>query len=685
MLGFAGIGAFVFPLVAPDRIGRGIVCLLLVAFATLCLVLLRRGFIRLSAKILAFSILGGIAFGGIFNGGIEAPVLASALTLISFSTLVFGLRSGLAYAAACALLFGLFILYVEPIAPPEELRAMVIVVLALVNAVLLWETTRILRGSAEEAHAEAERRAQTEAALRESEARFRRMADNAPDVIFRYRLENLPGRCDYINSTIKRILGYRPEEFYADPELAGKVIHPDDRPLFHTLFEEGQLPDGAVVMRWIARDGRIVTTEQRIVPVHDASGHLVAIEGIARDVTGVRAEAERLRVIEKQLYQAQKVDGIGTLASGIAHDFNNILTGILGYNELATVSLPPKTPAHSHLEEVRKAGLRARDLVAQILRFSRRNETRRSALDLAAAVADTLRFLRSTTPATIKFESRLKPGIIEADETQIHQVVLNLCTNAVQAMADRAGTLSVSVEAVTVDQALANATKPRLVAGPHLCLSVKDTGRGMDEATASRVFEAFFTTKNIGESTGLGLAVVLGIVTNHNGGISLETAPEAGTTFQVFLPVQTAKAPSLPAPAPQSQRGGGEKVLIIDDEQSVGMFSALRLEQLGHRVLIFSDPHLALAELKARHSDIDVVVTDLTMPGLTGFDLLDELKALAPNLPSVLVTGNRNAIPPAKLTAMKYVVVLEKPFTGDELALAVRKTLDLSRATHTPA
>jgi PAS domain S-box-containing protein len=682
VLCFTIIGSVIFPwFIDPGNINRPIVCLFLAAFAAMCLWLVRKNLVDLAAKIQALSLFGAISLGGFINGGIEAPVIASSITLVSFCTLVFGLRGGLACATACFVLFAVLLACVEPKTPPGALRAITTAFITLANALLLWETTRILKGSAEDARKEAARRAQTESALRESEERFRRLADNAPDVIFRYRFESLPARCDYINGAIERILGYRPEEFYADSDLPRKVIHPDDQALFRPMFEAGQMPSSASAIRWIARDGAIILTEQRFVPVHDADGRLIAIEGIARDVTAARAESERLRALEKQLYHAQKVDGIGTLAGGIAHDFNNILTGILGYNELAAISLPPTSAAQAYLEEVRKASLRARDLVSQILSFSRRNESRRVSINLSEAVGDALRFMRSTTPTTIKFETQLKPGYVFADPTQIHQVVLNLCTNAVQAMADRPGTLSVSVETVTIDRAQANTTKPRLVPGQHLCLTVRDTGPGMDEATARRIFEAYFTTKEVGEGTGLGLAVVLGVVTAHHGGISLKTAPEAGATFSVFLPIQTDRPPTQPPFPSAPRRGGRETILVVDDEEAVGTFSALRLRQLGYVVVVFSDPHLALAELRAKPGQIDAIITDLTMPGLTGLELLWEMQSFAPEIPGVLITGNVNAAPASQITELQRIAIVEKPFSGDELSIALRKVLDTHRPT----
>jgi PAS domain S-box-containing protein len=503
-------------------------------------------------------------------------------------------------------------------------------------------------------------RMRAEFSLRESEERFRRLAENAPDVIFRYRVDIMPGRCEFISGAVERLSGYRSAEFYARPLLAVKIVHPEDRHIVRAVIERRELPRDAAEIRWIAKDGRVIVTEQRFVPIHDAAGRLMAVEGIARDITdrkrteeqvallsraiaespvgvditdsvgrlafvsdplcamsgysreellgrpldilhsplnasGVRdqmreklrqgfnwqgellcrrktgedylvratmsplrdaqgrmrhciavkeditewkREQEGRRLLEAQLFQAQKMESIGTLAGGIAHDFNNILTGILGFTEIAAMSLNPADPGRSALDEVRKAGLRARDLVAQILTFSRQREVRQVPLDLGRAVAEALKFLRASAPANIRIERNLAAGTISADPTQLHQIVLNLCTNALHAMRGGPGTLSVAVEPVAVDEALA-ATMPKIVPGDYLCLRVTDTGHGMDEETLRRVFDPFFTTKQPGEGTGLGLAVVQGIVSVHGGGITVESQPGLGSTFRVFFPPST--------------------------------------------------------------------------------------------------------------------------------------------------
>jgi len=395
-----------------------------------------------------------------------------------------------------------------------------------------------------------------ERSLRESEDRFRRLTENAPDVIFRFRFEPVPGY-DYISPAIDRLFGYKPEEFYADPRLAGKLTHPDDRAKIQSIAHTRRVPEGIQEIKWLTRDGRTVVTEQRFVAIRDEQGQVVAVEGIARDITAVRKEQEQRRVLEAQLHQSQKMESIGVLAGGIAHDFNNILTGILGFAEIGQHSLRDSQALGECLAEIRKAGLRARDLVAQILTFSRQRDSVQAPVELSRLVGDALKFLRASTPATIKIEKHLAAGRVRADPTQIHQVVLNLATNAIHAMRDGAGTLTVNVAQVEVDVALA-AGLPNVAPGPFMRLSVRDTGHGMDEATASRIFDPFFTTKPTGEGTGLGLAVVQGIVRAHQGGITVESTVGQGTTFCVYLPVCAVSAGTRRRAPDGAVRGGDD-------------------------------------------------------------------------------------------------------------------------------
>ncbi len=528
-----------------------------------------------------------------------------------------------------------------------------------------------IRRSVAEAREHRER-LMAQSSLRESEERFRRLADNAPDVIFRYRFQPEPGY-DYISPAVERIGGFKPEEFYADPLLAGKLTHPDDRAKVQRILAEREPPPGIHEIRWISRDGRTIVTEQRFVAIKDEAGRTIAVEGIARDITQVRKEQERRRALEAQLNQAQKMESIGVLAGGIAHDFNNILTGILGFSEIGRISARDAQAVAECFDEIRKAGLRARDLVAQILTFSRQSDAEQVSVELSRIVADAVKFLRASTPATIKIERRLAAGTVRADPTQLHQVVLNLATNAIHAMRDQPGTLTIAVEPAEVDAALA-AQMPNVELGSFMRLSVGDTGHGMDAATLSRIFDPFFTTKPIGEGTGLGLAVVQGIVRAHRGGITVTSGLERGTTFCVYLPVCVATTPDAAA-APPVLPGDGEHILVVDDEVSVGRFAGVRLEQLHYRVSVFNDPLRALAAVRAAPHVYAAIIADFAMPGLTGVDLVRQAREIRPGLPAVVVTGNRAAIAPGQLTATAGLALLDKPFTGDDLVRALQSVL----------
>jgi PAS domain S-box-containing protein len=516
-------------------------------------------------------------------------------------------------------------------------------------------------------------RIRAEASLRESEARFRRLAENAPDVIFRYRLDREAVHCEFINAAVQRFVGYRPEEFYADSGLPLRIIDPRDRPILEALVEKRLIPEAATELRWLARDGRTVVTDQRFVPIYGSDGRLLACEGIARDITAMRQESERRRMLETQLFQAQKMESIGTLAGGIAHDFNNILTGILGFAELAELALEPDHGANASLSEIRRAGLRAKDLVAQILTFSRQREVQRVALDLGRSVTEAVKFLRASTPATVRIERRVQPGVVLADPTQVHQVILNLSTNAVHAMRNRPGTLSLGVAPAQVDADLA-ATMAKFAPGAYVCLTVSDTGHGMDEATMARIFDPFFTTKQPGEGTGLGLPVVQGIVHALGGGISVESRPGQGTTFRVYFPAAVEGEAATP-PRPAVVPGRGEHIIVIDDEASLGVFTGVRLEQHNYHVLVYDDPRLALAMVRANPRRFSAMVTDLTMPGMTGVDLIRQIRAAGIHLPAVIITGRQSDLSGEWLAETRDVAVLPKPFAGEDLARAVRSVL----------
>jgi len=516
-------------------------------------------------------------------------------------------------------------------------------------------------------------RMQAEALLRESEERFRRLSENAPDVIFRYALKPSQ-RYEYISPAIERMSGYAPADFYADPQLGRKLIHPDDREILMDVLAGGPSARESVEIRWTARDGHVVVTEHRLNAICDESGEVIAIEGIARDITEAKRQIENRRQLEAQLFQAQKLETIGTLAGGIAHDFNNILTGILGYTELAANSLPEKHPVLEDLEEVRKAGLRAKDLVAQILTFSRKKESKSSPIDLSKAVEEALRLARASTPATIELVKELSPGIVRADTTQIHQIVLNLATNAVHAMKGKPGRLSVLIKPARFE------APPEVQIGNlepgsnYLCLTVGDTGKGMDEDTMQHIFDPFFTTKTAGEGTGLGLSLVQNIVLGYGGAIALHSRLGEGTVFTLYFPVCEESEPSC-TPQQTVRPGRGENIAIIDDESSISAFVAVRLEQLTYRVSVFNDPRIALEAITANPKRFQAIVTDYTMPYLTGDELIRALRKAGIDLPVVITSGDANANQLAHIPALGRVRILPKPFTGEEIAQALQASL----------
>ena len=377
------------------------------------------------------------------------------------------------------------------------------------------------------------------------------------------------------------------------------------------------------------------------------------------------------------------MEAIGTLAGGIAHDFNNILTGILGNAEMARLELAEGHPARQFLAESLAAAERARNLVAQILTFSRRREQQRAVLALAPVVEEALRLLRASLPATIELCVSLREDVpaVLADPTQVHQVLMNLGANAAHALRARGGRIEIFQNLVELP-AEQSAAGVRLPAGRYVRLAVRDNGHGMDAATRERIFEPFFTTKPPGHGTGLGLAVVHGIMESHDGAITVDSAPDEGAIFHLYFPAIEAEPAANATDELIAPRGRGQRILVVDDEPVVARLATRILERLGYRATAFLDPVEAVAAFRADPDAFDLVLTDLTMPHLTGVEVASDLLRLRPTLPIILSTGFSGRLNEADARRFGIRAMLGKPYTVQSLAEAVQRVLsETSRAS----
>jgi nitrogen-specific signal transduction histidine kinase/CheY-like chemotaxis protein len=386
------------------------------------------------------------------------------------------------------------------------------------------------------------------------------------------------------------------------------------------------------------------------------------------------SEAERERLAQR-LRQAEKMEAVGRLAGGIAHDFNNVLAGILAYGEMLFDEAPDESPLKRYAQNVLTAATRGRELVEQILAYSRSQSGKRVPVDIARVAAETLELIRGSLPATIRLDASAAQTslVVVGDATQLHQVVMNLCSNAIQAMSG-AGTLRVALETeyIPAERALSHDT---LRAGLYARLTVEDSGCGMNEATLARIFEPFFTTKEIGRGTGLGLSLVYAIVTDLAGAIDVKSTVGQGSTFAVYLPLAEVAPPGTVGAGRRQPRGSGERVLLIDDEAPVLAASAEVLSRLGYEPVSFSDSHVALAAFEAAPGNFDVVLTDDLMPGLTGTELARVVRLRRPELPIVLVTGYSGPLLTQQALAAGVTELLTKPLQSRTIAMALARVL----------
>jgi len=403
---------------------------------------------------------------------------------------------------------------------------------------------------------------------------------------------------------------------------------------------------------------------------------------LGRDITERKAMEVERREIERKAQESQRLESLGILARGIAHDFNNILSGIFGFTKLARDAAGANPELRGYLDEIGRAGHRAAELVRQILAFTRARggEEARWPVNLGNVVDEAVKLLRATSPSTITFETHLAQDLpaVEGDATQLHQIVMNLGTNAVHAMHELPGRLMVRLESCEVDEPLAR-TLSGIDPGPFVRLIVSDTGSGMDAATQGRVFEPFFTTKATSEGTGLGLSVVHGIVHSHRGAIRLTSEVGRGTTFDIYLPAVVG-VPASDRDEPLTiPRGRGQRILFVDDEIPIVTVGKLSLTRFGYDVVAESRVMEALARLEREPQAFQLVVTDQTMPELTGLDFAARVRALRGDLPVVLATGYSVDLTPERIRAAGVCEVLDKPYTIDGLAAAVGRNLMSNR------
>ncbi|HSV71353.1 MAG TPA: PAS domain-containing protein [Methylibium sp.] len=520
-----------------------------------------------------------------------------------------------------------------------------------------------------------------EAALRESEQRWNFALEGAGDGVWDWRVAD--GQAVYSHRW-KEMIGYGDAEIGTAFDEWLSRVHPEDLPRAQAALEsyfKGEATSYAVEFRMRCKDDSWKWILARgLVVSRDADGRPLRMVGTHTDLSERKQAEQRRDQLESQLREAQKMEALGTLAGGIAHDFNNVLAAILGNVALARQDLPAAHPVAANLDLIERGSLRARSLVHQILAFSRRRPQVLTAQDLGPVVAESVQLLRATLPAVVELEGRIarRPLPVLADAMHVQQVLMNLCTNAWQALQGSSGRIEVGLaEALVVDGGVDAALPAGLAPGRYAHVWVSDNGCGMDAAACARVFEPFYTTKPDGQGTGLGLAVVHGIVSAHGGAISVRSEPGRGSTFHLCFPLVAAEA-EAPGGAPSTHAaplGGGEHVLYVDDDELMVITVQSLLTRAGYRVTTRADGRSALAVVEAAPRDIDLVVSDYNMPGYSGLELAQALAALRADLPVVISSGFISEALQAEARALGVRGLLHKENTVEELGPLVRRLL----------
>jgi PAS domain S-box-containing protein len=508
-------------------------------------------------------------------------------------------------------------------------------------------------------------RKQAEEALRESEEKYRTVLEANPNPVIVYDIE---GKVIYFNPAFTRVFGWTLAERLGNkmdifvPEEAWK-----ETKMMIKKVLAGEMFSSIETLRY-NKKGEIIPVSVSGAIYKDKNGNPIGSVINLRDIS-------HQKKLEAQLQQAQKMEAIGTLAGGIAHDFNNILSSVIGYTELALDNEKRGTFQHKNLQQILYSGNRAKDLVKQILTFSRQVDQKQKPIQVKPIVKEVLKMLRATIPSTVEIEQIVQSNaLVMGDPTQIHQILMNLCANAAHAMEDNGGLLTVRLLDAELDSDFIS-NHPDLKPGPYINLTVTDTGHGISPDVVKKIFDPFFTTKEKG--TGMGLSVVHGIVRSHGGDIYVYSEPGKGSTFKVCLPVIESRfKPEERAESPIPK--GTERILFIDDEPAIMKLGKQTLESLGYDVVARNSSIEALELFKKKKDRFDLVITDMTMPNMTGEKLSEKLMQIRPDIPVILCTGFSSMIDEQKALDMGIRAFISKPILKREIAEAIRKVLDES-------
>jgi PAS domain S-box-containing protein len=506
-------------------------------------------------------------------------------------------------------------------------------------------------------------------ALVDSEERYRTITENSPDIITRYDKQL---RHIYVSPNVITLSGKKAEDYigktYKEMGYPEAVCLPIEEAISKT-FKSGEQQELEYEYHLPNTPGSIFIS-QRLKPEFGPDGTVASVIGVSHDIT------ERKK-LEEQLRQAQKMEAIGTLAGGIAHDFNNILGVIMGYTELLLEEIPEQESQHQNLKQVMAAARRGEEMVKQILAFSRKSEEEKKPVHIDHILEEALKMLRSSLPTTIEIKSQIEGtlGLVMANPTQIQQVIMNLSTNAAHAMRENGGVLEITLKEITIKENENELMEFNLAPGRYQLMTVKDTGIGMTPGIMERIFEPYFTTKRPGEGTGMGLSVVHGIIKSHGGEIRVFSEPLKGTTFHVYFPVaEDIKEPTIKKDRPIM--GGSERILFVDDDNSLAEMGKLMLEKLGYKVTVRTSSIEALEVFRKTPNKFDLVITDQTMPNKTGTQLTRELLRLRPDIPVILCTGFSETVNKENFKALGIRGFVMKPIVKNDIAKIIRKVLE---------